>query len=59
MNAQLVAAAVVVALTALAPSVGGEWMILRALRRTGLVPTAGHLCCAASRPASRGPAGIC
>lgn len=41
MNAYLIAAAVVVALTGLAHSVGGEWMIFRALRRQGLVPSGG------------------
>lgn len=41
MNACLVAAAVVVALTGLVHAVGGEWMIFRALRRHGVVPDGG------------------
>ena len=41
MNACLVAAAVVVALTGLVHSVGGEWMSFRMLRRQGLVPDGG------------------
>lgn len=42
MNAWLVAAAAVVALTGLAHSVIGEWMIFRALRRSGVVPSGGQ-----------------
>ena len=42
MNAWLVAAAAVIALTGLAHSVGGEWMIFRALRRGGVVPSGGQ-----------------
>ena len=41
MNTWLVTAAAVIALTALAHSVGGEWMIFRALRRKGIVPSGG------------------
>jgi hypothetical protein len=41
MNDWLVAAALVVALTGLAHSVGGEWMIFRTLRRGGIVPRGG------------------
>lgn len=42
MNGHLVAAAAVIALTGLAHSVGGEWMIFRALRRQGVVPSGGQ-----------------
>jgi hypothetical protein len=42
MNGHLVAAAAVTALTALAHSVGGEWMIFRTLRRRGVVPSGGQ-----------------
>jgi hypothetical protein len=42
MNSYLVAAAAIVALTGLAHSVGGEWMIFRALRRRGVVPCGGQ-----------------
>ncbi|MGM9485279.1 hypothetical protein ACS5PN_29100 [Roseateles sp. NT4] len=42
MNTWLVAAAVVIALTGLAHSVGGEWLIFRTLRRSGVVPSGGQ-----------------
>jgi hypothetical protein len=42
MNAWLVAAAVVIALTGLVHSVGGEWLIFRALRRQGVVASGGQ-----------------
>lgn len=41
MNAFLVAAAAVVALTGLVHSVGGEWRIFRTLRDRGIVPDGG------------------
>jgi hypothetical protein len=42
MNGCLVAAAIVLALTGLVHSVVGEWMIFRALRRHGVVPSGGQ-----------------